>query len=79
LWPRKNFSRLGRIAKHLLGISTLKGRRRRPRRRRRMPERRRRRRPARRQSSPASWYFLLKYFDTVNICWTYVILCMLNN
>jgi hypothetical protein len=39
---RKNFSRLGRIIKHLLDISTLKGKRRRP-------KRRRRRRPARRR------------------------------
>jgi hypothetical protein len=44
---RKNFRRLGRITKHLLGISTLKGRRTTPKRRRR-PERRQRRRPARR-------------------------------
>jgi hypothetical protein len=28
---------------------------------------------------PASCYLLLNDFDTVNICWTYVILCRLNN
>jgi hypothetical protein len=40
----KNFRRLGRITEHLLGISTLKGRRGRP-------KRRRRRRSVRRRSS----------------------------
>jgi hypothetical protein len=37
------------ITKHLLDISTLKGRRRRPQKRRRRPERRRWRRPAKRR------------------------------
>jgi hypothetical protein len=42
---------LGRITKHLLSISTLKGKRRRPRRRRRRPKKRQRRRSARGRSS----------------------------
>jgi hypothetical protein len=42
-------SRLGRITKNLLDISTLKGRRRRSGRRRRRPKRRQRRRPTIRQ------------------------------
>jgi hypothetical protein len=46
---KKNFSRLGRIARHLLDISMLKERKRRFKRRSRRPERRRRRRSTRRR------------------------------